>query len=151
MKLITRILDPNPLKRITIPEILADEWFKKDFKPPVFDEKEDTNLDDVEAVFKDSEELHVTEKKEEQPAAMNTFELISMSKGLNLGNLFDAEQGYKRETRFTSKCPANKIINKIEQAAKPLDFGVQKKNYKMRLENLKAGRKGNLNVATEVS
>lgn len=35
----------------------------------------------------------VTEKKEEeQPAAMNAFELISMSKGLNLGNLFEIEQ-----------------------------------------------------------
>lgn len=32
------------------------------------------------------------EKKEEQPVAMNAFELISMSKGLNLGNLFDTEQ-----------------------------------------------------------
>lgn len=32
------------------------------------------------------------EKKEEQPVAMNAFELISMSKGLNLSNLFDIEQ-----------------------------------------------------------
>ncbi|XVE59826.1 hypothetical protein DITRI_Ditri05aG0078000 [Diplodiscus trichospermus] len=95
-------------------------------------------------------EHHVMEKREEQPTAMNAFELISMSKGLNLGNLFGAEQGFKRETRFTSKCPANEIINKIEEAAKPLGFDVHKKNYKMRLENLKAGRKGNLNVATEV-
>ncbi|XP_057800667.1 CBL-interacting serine/threonine-protein kinase 3-like [Salvia miltiorrhiza] len=150
MKLIARILEPDPHKRIRIPEILADEWFKKDYKPPVFDEKEDTSLDDVEAVFKDSEEFLVTEKKEQQPAAMNAFELISMSKGLNLGNLFDAEQGYKKETRFTSKSSANDIIKKIEQAAKPLGFDVQKKNYKMRLENSKAGRKGYLNVATEV-
>ncbi|GMN47087.1 hypothetical protein TIFTF001_016264 [Ficus carica] len=150
MKLIAKILDPNPMTRITIPEILEDEWFKKGYKPPVFDEKEDTNLDDVEAVFKDSEEHHVTEKKEEQPAAMNAFDLISMSKGLNLGNLFDAEQGFKRETRFTSKCPANEIIHKIEEAAKPLGFDVHKKNYKLRLENMKAGRKGNLNVATEI-
>ncbi|KAL5832422.1 hypothetical protein ACOSQ3_016096 [Xanthoceras sorbifolium] len=150
MKLITRILDPNPMTRITIPEILEDEWFKKDYKTPVFEEKGDTNLDDVEAVFKDSEEHHVTEKKEEQPVAMNAFELISLSKGLNLGNLFDGEQGFKRETRFTSKCPANEIVNKIEEAAKPLGFDVQKKNYKMRLENVKAGRKGNLNVATEI-
>ncbi|XP_021892642.1 CBL-interacting serine/threonine-protein kinase 3 isoform X1 [Carica papaya] len=150
MKLITRILDPNPMSRITIPEILEDEWFKKDYKPPVFQETEETNLDDVEAVFKDSEEHHVTEKKEEQPAAMNAFELISMSKGLNLGNLFDAEQEFKRETRFTSKCAASEIINKIEEAAKPLGFDVHKKNYKMRLENMKAGRKGNLNVATEI-
>lgn len=43
------------MQRITIPEILEDEWFKKDYKPPVFDEKEDANLDDVEAVFQDSE------------------------------------------------------------------------------------------------
>ncbi|XWS71297.1 hypothetical protein CRYUN_Cryun03dG0126300 [Craigia yunnanensis] len=152
MKFITRILDPNPMTRITIPEILQDEWFKKDCKPPVFEEKDDTNLDDVEAVFKDSEEHHVMEKREEQPTAMNAFKLISsMSKGLNLGNLFDAEQGFKRETMFTSKYPANEIIHKIEEAAKPLGFDVHKKNYKMRLENLKAGRKGNLNVATEVT
>ncbi|KAG8483591.1 hypothetical protein CXB51_022467 [Gossypium anomalum] len=153
MKLITRILDPNPMTRITIPEILQDEWFKKGYKPPVFEEKDDTNLDDVEAVFKDSEEHHVMEKRkeeEEQPTTMNAFELISMSKGLNLENLFDAEQGFKRETRFTSKCPANEIIHKIEAAAKPLGFDVHKKNYKLRLESSKAGRKGNLNVATEI-
>ncbi|XP_027330504.1 CBL-interacting serine/threonine-protein kinase 3-like isoform X3 [Abrus precatorius] len=149
-KLISRILDPDPTTRITIPEILDDEWFKKDYKPPVFEENGETNLDDVEAVFKDSEEHHVTEKKEEHPTAMNAFELISMSKGLNLENLFDIEQGFKRETRFTSKSPADEIINKIEEAAKPLGFDVQKKNYKMRLANVKAGRKGNLNVATEI-
>ncbi|KAL2665659.1 hypothetical protein AAZV13_02G235900 [Glycine max] len=149
-KLITRILDPDPTTRITIPEILDDEWFKKEYKPPIFEENGEINLDDVEAVFKDSEEHHVTEKKEEQPTAMNAFELISMSKGLNLENLFDTEQGFKRETRFTSKSPADEIINKIEEAAKPLGFDVQKKNYKMRLANVKAGRKGNLNVATEI-
>ncbi|KAL5699649.1 cAMP-dependent protein kinase [Ranunculus cassubicifolius] len=154
-KLLTQILDPNPMNRITVPEILEDEWFKKGYKAPTFDEKYETNLDDVDAVFKDSEEYHVTEKREEQPrdqdqpAAMNAFELISMSSGLNLGNLFE-DQEFKRETRFTSQCPANEIISKIEEAAKPLGYDVHKKNYKMRLENSKAGRKGNLNIATEV-
>jgi len=38
------------------------------------------------------QEHHVTEKKEEEPVALNAFELISMSAGLNLGNLFDSEQ-----------------------------------------------------------
>lgn len=38
------------------------------------------------------QEHHVTEKKEEQPAAINAFEIISMSRGLNLENLFDPEQ-----------------------------------------------------------
>ncbi|XP_019097818.1 PREDICTED: pentatricopeptide repeat-containing protein At5g21222-like [Camelina sativa] len=53
--LIVRILDPNPMTRITIPEILEDEWFKKDYKPAVFEEKKEANLADVEAVFNDSE------------------------------------------------------------------------------------------------
>lgn len=150
IKFLRRILDPNPVTRITISEILKDEWFKKGYKRPVFDDKYDTNFDDVVAAFGDSEDHHVVEKEEERPAAMNAFELISMSKGLNLGNLFDTEQEVKRETRFTSRCPANEIVSKIEEAAKPLGFDIQKKNYKMRLENLTAGRKGNLNVATEI-
>ncbi|KAG2327332.1 hypothetical protein Bca4012_036340 [Brassica carinata] len=149
-KLITRILDPNPMTRVTLQGVLEDEWFKKDYKPPVFEEKDDSNMDDVEAVFKDSEEHHVTENKEEQPAAINAFEIISMSKGLHLENLFRPEQEFKRETRLTLRGGANEIIHKIEEAAKPLGFDVQKKNYKMRLENAKAGRKGNLTVATEI-
>jgi serine/threonine protein kinase len=134
-RLLTRILDPNPMTRIIIPEILEDEWFKKGYKRPEFDEKYDTTLDDVDAVFNDSEEHHVTEKKEEEPVALNAFELISMSAGLNLGNLFDAEQEFKRETRFTSKCPPKEIVRKIEEAAKPLGFDVQKKNYKVPSHN----------------
>ncbi|PHT81695.1 CBL-interacting serine/threonine-protein kinase 26, partial [Capsicum annuum] len=91
IKLITCIFDPNPMILITVPEILVDEWFKKDYRPPIFDEIEDANLDDVEEVFKDSEEYHVTEKREEKPTSMNAFELISLSQGLNLGNLFDEQ------------------------------------------------------------
>lgn len=46
------------------------------------------------------QEHHVTEKKEEQPVAMNAFELISMSKGLNLGNLFGSEQVHALTSLF---------------------------------------------------
>ena len=35
--------------------MLEDEWFKKGYKRAVFDEKYDTTLDDVHAVFNDSE------------------------------------------------------------------------------------------------
>lgn len=149
-KLITRILDPSPSTRITVPQVLKDPWFKKGYKPPAFDEKCQASLDDVDAAFGDSEELLVTEEMEGQPASMNAFELISMNKGLNLDNFFESDEKYKRETRFASQCPPKEIINRIEEAAKPLGFDIQKKNYKMLMENPKAGRKGNLNVATEV-
>ncbi|KAF5743883.1 CBL-interacting serine/threonine-protein kinase 9-like isoform X2 [Tripterygium wilfordii] len=148
--LIKRILDPNPLTRITIPEILVDEWFTKGYKPPRFEQEEDVNLDDVDAVFNDSKEYLVTERKE-KPVAMNAFELISRSKGFSLDNLFEKQEGLvKRETRFTSQCPANEIMSRIEETAKPLGFNVCKRNYKMKLKGDKTGRKGQLAVATEV-
>ncbi|XP_031112653.1 CBL-interacting serine/threonine-protein kinase 9 isoform X1 [Ipomoea triloba] len=149
-KLIKRILDPNPVTRITIPEILKNDWFKKGYKPPHFQPDEDVTLDDVDAVFNDSEENLVTEMKE-KPESMNAFELISRSHGFNLENLFEKQMNLvKRETCFTSKCPANEIMSKIEETAKPLGFNVQKRNYKIKLQGDKTGRKGHLSVATEV-
>jgi hypothetical protein len=34
---------------------LEDPWFKKDYKPPSFEQDLDVSLDDVDAVFNDSE------------------------------------------------------------------------------------------------
>lgn len=42
-------------QRITIPEILKDDWFKKGYKTPDFEQLEEVNLDDVDAVFNDSQ------------------------------------------------------------------------------------------------
>lgn len=149
-KLIKRILDPNPLTRITISEILQDEWFKKGYRQARFEKEEDVNLDDIDAAFNDSKEGLITEKKE-KPVSMNAFELISRSQSFNLENLFEKQSGLvKRETRFTSQRPANEIMDKIEEAAKPLGFNIRKQNYKMKLQGDKTGRKGHLSVATEV-
>nr|QSH71647.1 CBL-interacting protein kinase [Hedychium coronarium] len=151
-KLIARILDPNPSTRITIPEILSDEWFKKGYKPPSFEHGEVVSLDDIDAVFNNSEVVTKHKgKRRRKPESMNAFELISRSQGFNLGNLFEKQMGLvKRETRFTSQCPPNEIISKLEEAAKPLGFNVRKHNYKMKLQGDKSGRKGHLSVATEV-
>lgn len=157
-KLIQRILDPNPSTRITIAEVVENEWFKKGYKPPVFEEP-DIAVDDVDAIF--DQTMHsgnlVVERREERPVGspnpvtMNAFELISTSQGLNLGTLFEKQMGLvKRETRFTSKCSAPEIITKIEETAGPLGFGVQKNNCKLKLQGEKTGRKGQLAVATEI-
>ncbi|ONM51368.1 CBL-interacting serine/threonine-protein kinase 23 [Zea mays] len=82
---------------------------------------------------------------------MNAFELISTSQGLNLGTLFEKQTGsVKRETRFASRLPANEILSKIEAAAGPMGFNVQKRNYKLKLQGENPGRKGQLAIATEV-
>ncbi|KAJ6992533.1 CBL-interacting serine/threonine-protein kinase 23-like [Populus alba] len=157
-KLIKRILDPNPSTRITISELIENEWFKKGYKPPTF-EKANVSLDDVDSIFNESMDSQnlVVERREEgfigpmAPVTMNAFELISTSQGLNLSSLFEKQMGLvKRETRFTSKHSASEIISKIEAAAAPLGFDVKKNNFKMKLQGEKDGRKGRLSVSTEV-
>ncbi|KAH9747980.1 CBL-interacting serine/threonine-protein kinase 23 [Citrus sinensis] len=154
-KLISRILDPNPVTRITMAEVIENEWFKKGYKPPSF-EQPNIDLDDVDSIFNESMDSRnlVVERREEGPVApltMNAFELISTSQGLNLSSLFEKQMGLvKRETRFTSKRPVNEIISKIEEAASPLGFDVKKNNFKLKLQGEKTGRKGHLSVATEI-
>lgn len=79
----------------------------------------------------------------------NFEENLETSRGLNLRNLFYTEQTFMMEMRFTSKCPANEIIKKIEQAVEYLHFAVHKKNYKMSFQNVKSERKSNIDVATK--
>ncbi|THG04283.1 hypothetical protein TEA_027257 [Camellia sinensis var. sinensis] len=63
-KLISRILEPNPQKRITTPEIIDHQWFQTNYKPAVRIEcDEDIDLDDVHAAFnsdKDNEKQKTT-------------------------------------------------------------------------------------------
>uniref|UniRef100_A0A1D1YXL7 non-specific serine/threonine protein kinase n=1 Tax=Anthurium amnicola TaxID=1678845 RepID=A0A1D1YXL7_9ARAE len=151
-KLLKKILDPNPVTRITIAEVIENEWFKKGYQQPTF-EASDVSLDDVHAVFDESMAPAnlVVEKREEGPVLMNAFELISTSQGLNLGTLFEKQMGLvKCETRFASNRPAGEIISKIEEVAKPLGFNVEKQNYKLKLRGEKTGRKGQLSIATEI-
>lgn len=150
-KMILKILDPNPNTRITAAQIHNMDWFKKGYSPAKFAEDVNVNMDDIDAVFSESTEYMVTEEKDTKPVTMNAFELISLSRGLNLSSLFETrENPEKQETRFTSTRPAKEIISTIEEAAKPLGFNVQKRDYKMKLQGDKHGRKGHLSVATEV-
>jgi serine/threonine protein kinase len=53
-KLIMKILDPNPKTRITAAQIHKNEWFKKGYTPAKFDKDVNINLDDIDAVFSES-------------------------------------------------------------------------------------------------
>ncbi|KAJ0081575.1 hypothetical protein Patl1_11157 [Pistacia atlantica] len=131
-KLITRILDPNPMTRITIAEVIENEWFKKGYKPPTF-EQPAVSLADVDAIFNESVDSQnfVVERREEGPVApvtMNAFELISTSQGLNLSTLF--------EKQMHCSTTSGEIFFLYSS--------------QMKLHGEKTGRKGHLSVATEV-
>ncbi|KAK9163476.1 hypothetical protein Syun_004378 [Stephania yunnanensis] len=152
--LIHKILDPNPLTRIRIEEIRNDEWFKKSYAPVNIVEYEDVNLDDVYAVFDDSEDHQPTEHLGNEnmgPLALNAFDLIILSQGLNLSALFDRGQDIeKHQTRFISQKPAKVVLSSMEVVAQSMGFKTHIRNYKMRMEGLLANKTAHFSIILEI-
>ncbi|KVH98828.1 NAF domain-containing protein [Cynara cardunculus var. scolymus] len=172
--LIHRILDPNPETRICIEEIRNDEWFKKNYVPARLLEYEDVNLDDVNAVFDDSEvgkyskeslvllfsHFHIMEERTDEqhtdedtgPLSLNAFDMIILSQGLNLSSMFDRGQdSVKHITRFVSQNPAKIVLSSMEVVAQSMGFKTHIRNYKMRVEGLSASKTSHFSVILEVS
>lgn len=83
--MVKRMLDPNPVTRITVTGIKASEWFKQDYTPSVPDDD-----DDKEEVDTDDDSFSVQElgseegKGSDSPTIINAFQLIGMSSFLDL-------------------------------------------------------------------
>ncbi|MCD7468693.1 CBL-interacting serine/threonine-protein kinase 16 [Datura stramonium] len=156
-RLISRILLPNPQKRISITGIMKDPWFRKGFKMPnngissSIDHEHDT-ISMLDKFGRDQEYLKHggMVKSPSSPALLNAFELISsMSAGANLSSLFENKK--KTESVFTSRCSATIIMAKIQLLAKKLNFKVARVNGStLRLQGSNDGRKARLLVTIEV-
>lgn len=160
-RFLTRLLDTNPERRITIPEIMNNRWFKKGFKHVKFYIEDDKlcsindDVDDKEGVDSSSElsesesEMEIRRKPPSlpRPASLNAFDIISFSRSFDLSGLFDdGEDG----GRFISGAPVPKIISKLEEIAKVVSFAVRTKDCRVSLEGSKEGAKGPLTIAAEI-
>ncbi|XP_044484237.1 CBL-interacting serine/threonine-protein kinase 1-like isoform X3 [Mangifera indica] len=150
--MLRRILEPNPIKRITMSDIKADEWFKQDYTP------EDLN-DKDEDIFVDDEAFSMQEVNPGLPTLINAFQLIGMSSYLDLSGFFEKEDVSERKIRFTSNRSAKDLIERIEDIVTEMGFRVQKKNVKLEclciqlkatLEHRAQKSSGSLSVAAEV-
>lgn len=152
--LIHRMLDPNPETRVRVEEIRSDEWFQRSYVPVRLLDYEDVNLDDVNAAFDDPEEQRTTEQCRNEdmgPLILNAFDLIILSKGLNLSSLFDRGQDpVKEQTRFVSQKPAKVVLSSMEVVAQSMGFKTHIRNYKMRVEGLSANKKAHFSVILEI-
>ncbi|KAL2893033.1 CBL-interacting serine/threonine-protein kinase 8 [Bienertia sinuspersici] len=152
--LIKRILDPNPQSRIRMEDIKNDEWFNKEYIPARFVEYEDVNLDDLNAVFDETEDQQDNQhhgNDEDGPLMLNAFDLIILSQGLNLQSLFDkSKDSVKQQTRFVSQKPAKVVLSSMEVVAQSMGFKTHIRNYKMRIEGLSTNKTGNITVILEV-
>ncbi|XP_050272497.1 CBL-interacting serine/threonine-protein kinase 21 isoform X1 [Quercus robur] len=128
-KLLFRIFDPNPRTRITIPEIIEDEWFQKDYVPACGYEIDDKiHLDDVNAAFDSIEEIATETKIPKSSSFINAFQLIAMSQDLDLSGLFEEQDENKQKKMFGSKHTIDETIKKIEAAAMDVSLSVERRN-----------------------
>ncbi|XP_009790124.1 CBL-interacting serine/threonine-protein kinase 8 isoform X2 [Nicotiana sylvestris] len=153
--LISRILDPNPQTRIRIEDIRNDEWFKKGYVPVKSMEYEDVNLDDINAAFDDTEGVRSNEQCDNAdagPLALNAFDLIILSQGLNLSVLFDRGQDSMKQhqTRFLTQKPAKVVLSSMEVVAQSMGFKTHIRNFKMRVEGLSSNKTSHFSVILEV-
>lgn len=91
-------------------------------------------MGDVNAAF-DSIEEKVTENKMTRSSSfINAFQLIAMSKDLDLSGLFEEEDDTKHKTRLGSKHTFHETVTKIETAATDTRLTVERiNNFKMRM------------------
>ncbi|KAA8517676.1 hypothetical protein F0562_015150 [Nyssa sinensis] len=153
-RLLSRLLDPNPHRRISIAKIMEISWFRKGFDSKGIEmETKEPATPDVDAVFGPfAESSTAVEAKQElaNPSNLNAFDIISFSAGFDLSGLF-VENDQKKELQFTSRQPAKTIISKLEDIAKHLRLKVMKKDGGLlKLEGSKEGRKGVLSIDAEI-
>ncbi|KAG2249309.1 hypothetical protein Bca4012_087356 [Brassica carinata] len=165
-RLCSRLLETNPEKRFTFPQIMENSWFKKGFKHVKFyveDDKLCNVVDDDDELETGSVESDrsstVSESDVEffkparrvgglpRPASLNAFDIISFSQGFDLSGLFDDDG---EGSRFVSGAPVSKIISKLEEIAKVVSFTVRNKDCRVSLEGSRQGVKGPLTIAAEI-
>nr|UFP37821.1 CIPK6 [Lonicera japonica] len=153
-RLLLRILDPNPVTRISLAKIKEHPWFKRGLlnsRPTNIGsagkEKPPTNADTASS----SSNTSMEERQEPlKPTNLNVFDLIWISAGFDLSCLFE-EHLQKKETRFTSRQPASVITFKLEEIAKKLRLEVGKREGgALIMEAVKEGRKGILTIDAEI-
>ncbi|CAN1283641.1 CBL-interacting serine/threonine-protein kinase 20 [Linum perenne] len=148
-KLVVKILDPSPARRITIASIMSNSWFRKGFRTIVT----------LEAAFDgggvDGGGGGADDCNSLRPAFYNAFDIISLSRGFDLSGLFESDRRRERESRFTTQRTAAEIVTKFEEiAAENGGFEARREGggggTTVKLEGREEGRKGQLVIDAEI-
>ncbi|KAE8656929.1 CBL-interacting serine/threonine-protein kinase 16 [Hibiscus syriacus] len=150
-RLISKLLVADPEKRITIPGIIANPWFRKGFlKPDAVPVQDSSSVENGDKDEIESDGKFESTSSSSPPPFYNAFELItSMSSGFDLSNLFADKK--KPASIFTSKCSASATLVRLESMANKLNFKVfATKGFKVKMQGKVEGRKGKLAVTAKV-
>ncbi|THU56563.1 hypothetical protein C4D60_Mb11t18540 [Musa balbisiana] len=145
--MLRRILDPNPVTRINVAGIRADDWFKKEYSPAVpfdYDYDDDSSLYGSLPI----KEVHnVLDGNGTSP--VNAFQLIGMSASLDLSGFFENEDVSERKIRFTSTHSPKDLSDKIVDIVTEMGLEVQKGHGKLKVGTKSKDSKTSLSAAAE--
>ncbi|KAG8062802.1 hypothetical protein GUJ93_ZPchr0003g17526 [Zizania palustris] len=107
-RLVGRLLDPNPATRLAVAELASHPWFKRSL-----------SLDSQIGSLLGGEPER--ELAFQSPPALNAFDIISMSPGLDLSGLF-GESKRCREKRFMTTASPEQTVERLGQAGTKLGY-----------------------------
>ncbi|CAL9069551.1 CBL-interacting protein kinase 1-like [Musa acuminata AAA Group] len=145
--MLRRILDPNPVTRINVAGIRADDWFKKDYSPAVpfdYDDNDDSSLYGYLPI----KEHNVLDGNGTSP--VNAFQLIGMSASLDLSGFFENEDVSERKIRFTSTHSPKDLSDKIVDIVTEMGLEAQKGHGKLKVGTKSKDSKSSLSAAAEI-
>ncbi|XP_033132760.1 CBL-interacting serine/threonine-protein kinase 17 isoform X5 [Brassica rapa] len=172
--MIKRMLDPNPVTRMTVASIMANDWFKHEYSPSSCDnedDEEDVRICCVSSCWRSHAlgsmciaflkilpfllfmiKVSEEEKSHDSPTIINAFQLIAMSPFLDLSGLFETETVSERQIRFMSNRLATDVMEKIKTILMEMGFCVQKKHTMLKAIREESTRKGQggLSLTAEV-
>ena len=153
--LVFRMLDPDPSTRISISRIKRSTWYRKPFELNATKMKPESARDKVcngEATTSNLIECGNLEENQGPSSLpnLNAFDIISLSTGFDLSNLFEERYG-RREERFTTRQPAGTVFGKLKELAERLKLKIKKnENGVLKLAAPKEGIKGHLELDAEI-
>jgi len=107
--LLSRMLDKNPKKRITLEDIQKTAWYNRGYDPETPKKCVPTAVTNDQCAGTESD----PEKKEVSSSALalNAFDLMNLIGGLGLANL---QKSSNKRHRFESGLPVDKIVAKVK-------------------------------------
>jgi serine/threonine protein kinase len=103
-----RLLDPNPATRLTVAELSSHPWFKRSLSL-------DSQLGSLLGGAPERDLLF------QAPPALNAFDIISMSPGLDLSGLF-GENRLTREKRFMTTASPEQMVERLGHSGAKLGY-----------------------------
>mmetsp|Transcript_33073 Transcript_33073/g.92626 ORF Transcript_33073/g.92626 Transcript_33073/m.92626 type:complete len:516 (+) Transcript_33073:65-1612(+) len=160
-ELLSRLLEPDPAKRVTIDEIEDDGWFQVDNVESLTwpDILSDAAAQDMGRSGEDYEPLiRKAEEQEDQQLSVagrvitNAFELIALSGALDLTQLLQGKSLNTRRTytRFCSNAPVKTLVKRLQGTIKEFPFQAQVNSRSLTVSVTGVTRNGMLRYTIQI-